>query len=72
MFVALETTCPRIELREFDIDMDSTYIYIYMVPPLKSLPFSWAKEVAYIYSIYIYIFFLMFWKFRFCFGRKGV
>ena len=26
-------------------------IYIYMVPPPKSLPFSWAKEVY----IYIYI-----------------
>ena len=36
MFVALETTCPRIELREFDIDMDSTYIYIYGTPPQKS------------------------------------
>ena len=34
-------------------------IYIYMVPPPKSLPFSWAKEV-------------MFWKFSFCFGRRGV
>ena len=51
MFVALETTCPRIELREFDIDMDSTYIYIWY-PPLKSLPFSWAKEVAYIYIFF--------------------
>ena len=40
-------------------ESSSFVIYIYMVPPPKSLPFSWAKEV-------------MFWKFRFCFGRRGV
>ena len=43
------------------------YVYIYMVtPPLESLPFSWAKGG----TIYIYI--SMFWKFRFCFERRGV
>ena len=57
MFVALETTCPRIELREFDIDMDSTYIYIYVyiyiygTPPEKSTFFMGKGG-----SIYIYIF----------------
>ena len=41
-------------------------IYIYMVPPpKKSLPFSWAKEVP-----YIYIYISMFWKFRFFFWKE--
>ena len=42
------------------------YIYIWY-PPLESLPFSWAKGG----TIYIY-YISMFWKFRFCFGRRGV
>ena len=54
-----------LEMGEFDSFLGCKYIYIWYPPPRKSAFFMGKGG-----TIYIYI--SMFWKFWFCFGRRGV